>query len=612
MTRPLLALFLVIFYFSQVFAESRLIFDSEFSKVSQILLKYQVKDDYIKMGDIYLTNTNFGLRLEDPKTLTAYWPSEVFVSGKFELVLNNGDILHSASITPEAVQTYILNSGDEYKNSYPNHRILISMQNDWMEKVKQAGGLFFCLKNAKPEGGVEICSSLFKFIKNQIGLSSRNTSTRVLINGSKIAANFGEFALDPSGDSVVQWFAQLATGLSWSIQEKPPEIKIVEVVKVDENLYRLSGYGRRPLKYFNDHFSYMNHSFLHEYKPDPFTHEREDYWSVVISAIKPIDLSFFNPQGGIYTARINIAEAPALLENPIITNKINPQLTYSSATRYQLQLSPDSKPAASSIIEPDKIANSYLWQISDMPKGMVTTHTLTTMSGKKERRYFLENYRGYPFDLGFQYTTSSVAGVIVQGGEMHASFWIEDFWGVASSDWMRLRWGLQFKTFRPQNKITVSVDSKGEETKKIEVLSSVVDLKYRFTPGLWGRDETTGAMLVQHDFTFDEYKLQLLGGGVFWSRSMPKAFDDLMNHIPLFKYPKWVNSELIIFFENQDKDLKLKNSYHLNFYGRLNWTRTFYGDLGFGYRSYSFTDSNKNREPFLNLFFLTFGLGLLF
>jgi hypothetical protein len=150
-----------------------------------------------------------------------------------------------------------------------------------------------------------------------------------------------------------------------------------------------------------------------------------------------------------------------------------------------------------------------------------------------------------------------------------------------------------------------------------------IDLKYRFTPGIWGRDPSVGAMLAYQtvEYGFRRSGIDYLstntlaGAGVFWARSMPKVFDDLFNLIPIFRYPKWVDMEIVLYPVGLDatKDVLLNSAF--NFHGKVLWTPRFFGEASFGIKTYNYTDSTIGATGIniaLGVAYGTFGIGLNF
>src|SRR5690606_18005378 len=113
----------------------------------------------------------------------------------------------------------------------------------------------------------------------------------------------------------------------------------------------------------------------------------------------------------------------------------------------------------------------------------------------------------------------------------------------------KLRWGLAAKHFD-----TLAVASP-KETGFIGLSVTNFDLKYRFSPGIWGRDPSVGILLSGQNVKFNfkrsgqdfEATAPMVGGGMFWARSMPKIIDDFFNLVPFMRYPKWVDAEAIFY-----------------------------------------------------------------
>jgi hypothetical protein len=154
--------------------------------------------------------------------------------------------------------------------------------------------------------------------------------------------------------------------------------------------------------------------------------------------------------------------------------------------------------------------------------------------------------------------------------------------------------------------------------------TSTLDLKYRFTPGLWSRDETWGMMASFQSMSYAAFKGDMVGGGFFWARSMPRIFDDLMNILPIFRYPKWVDLEFIYYPTFINKESKPKNfgqgtgNWSLNFHGKLMWSKRIFGEAGFGIKNLDFNKETGSNETFLRQnykftsLYGTVGLGINF
>jgi hypothetical protein len=202
-------------------------------------------------------------------------------------------------------------------------------------------------------------------------------------------------------------------------------------------------------------------------------------------------------------------------------------------------------------------------------------------------------------------------------GEGAFNYWFENAFGMRNYYLGRQRWGASIKAFRSLSEFQVGDFSSVLQT-------STFDLKYRLTPGLWGRDETWGVMSGFQGMSYADFKADIVGGGIFWARSMPRVFDDMMNTAPFFRYPKWVDLEFIYYPVILTSESKPKNfgngtgNWALNFHGKLMWTKRVFGEAGFGIRNFDFNKEigvspNLSRLNFkFTSIYGTVGLGINF
>ncbi|MNT26545.1 hypothetical protein D3C72_1621240 [compost metagenome] len=171
------------------------------------------------------------------------------------------------------------------------------------------------------------------------------------------------------------------------------------------------------------------------------------------------------------------------------------------------------------------------------------------------------------------------------------------------------RWGVSAKYFTGLTDLPA--ESEDGTTSDVELSSLQVDLRYRFTPGLWERDETVGAILGYEDLNVGGSKVPKLGAGLFWARSMPKSLDRLLNKISFLNHPKFVDMEFVKYFSSLDSDIELGADFFVNFHGKVLWTSQFFGEAGFGVKSYAYTQADNSGAE-LAAFYATLGLGYNF
>jgi hypothetical protein len=113
------------------------------------------------------------------------------------------------------------------------------------------------------------------------------------------------------------------------------------------------------------------------------------------------------------------------------------------------------------------------------------------------------------------------------------------------------------------------------------------------------------------------FSIPVVGGGVFWARSMPKVFDDIFNIVPFMRYPKWVDWEFIFYPLALNSTQASNFMLSMNFHGKVQWTQHFYGEAGFGLKNFSFDDATNPDPQFqftvpLYVAYGTLGLGFNF
>lgn len=199
-------------------------------------------------------------------------------------------------------------------------------------------------------------------------------------------------------------------------------------------------------------------------------------------------------------------------------------------------------------------------------------------------------------------------------GEAAYNLWFEDVLGWDQYYLSKQRWGVSTKYFQSFTKYKVT----GYGNAELKVVNA--DLKYRFTPGLWTRDESHGAMVSYQDFEASlevtKFKAPMLGVGWFWARSMPQVVDEIFSLIPYMDYPKWVDMEFIYYAASMDSTKKLNFNFALNFHGQVLWKNNFFGEAGFGIKRYDFIDATNSLQSNLgyqlNVLYGTVGMGVKF
>jgi len=606
----------------------RLSFDAKNSGALDFYFNYDIQDDSMKFGDIVLNSSNFALKEQVKNNLNKLvftFPLEVFEEmSAVDLVLSDGSILYHELISYNDLkfnEWVNLNSQNETKyskiNLYPNAEYSVKISDEDVAKIKKLFGVRVCLTHQSMINKLkrrDFCSVTYQIKKNQIVLKKTNLPKKVILNNIQTESeSSGEIKLNAKDHSKIDFFAQNESGMIVQFKDTIPNWSQFEVISLDANHYKISGVGPRPFKFFMDHFTYKNKSFFYEFKFAPFLSEEINFWSFETqNKEETLNLSFLNFDGGLFVAKVILKVSPEINNIPGVKDIANPQLTYSSSKILPIHLSPKQIPKDQSLIKSQSTPNTYYWALSDLRRFSTTKRKLQITSQEDSDKsiaqpYFLEVHRGAPFDFNLQYTLSRFGSHSIYGKNFNFHYWIEDFWGLADSSFLRLRLGIYGKYFQAQ---------KSESWNELNLTrfdSSNIGIKYRFTPGLWGRDESFGIMADYQRVNYNQTAYMTNGVGLFWARSLPQFFDNIFNYFPFFRYPKWVNAEYIQLFQNQtNNENQFLGGYNLTFYGKIMWTQFLYGDLGFGLKSYNLLEAPNTDKVYLRLYYLTLGLGINF
>lgn len=322
--------------------------------------------------------------------------------------------------------------------------------------------------------------------------------------------------------------------------------------------------------------------------------------------------------GGMFRQKLNLQAVPLAEMRPYLATRTplgtylkNPVLHGLKAPEVQVMSvegGGEVKTLQSSAQQSASQRNATLfdWTFVAPEKGNMNRSYLGLSYGKQKTRAYYELYRGYGNELSFRLSGIVSAGQGMIMGETAFNHWFEEIFSSENYWLSKQRWGVSGKYF----KSLTPLQFEQATAANLEVLT--FDLKFRFTPGLWTREESMGMMASYQSVGFEQLKAQMLGAGWFWARSMPKVFDDILNYIPGMNFPKWVDMEFIYYPGSMDSKIKADVNYALNFHGQVLWKKWLFGEAGFGVKRYAFLDTSLNQQAELNTFYGTVGLGMKF
>ncbi|RYZ68532.1 MAG: hypothetical protein EOP09_09355, partial [Proteobacteria bacterium] len=506
----------------------------------------QKKGNVLKVGDVSIDDQSFFFALvpvakfhpklgsivggkEAGKTaLVMRWPEPLLQKGQLEMISRTGSVLWKLDIG-ESDRT-------SWNEKLANWKMELEKKGVKTEKLSkssvfytQFGVLDVFSKGLKP------VSESFRFCltQSQGRSQSRLCSQRYVLRGSKgsqvmtkvrssgkprillqSAAAAMKQTIPVAKDSPTNFFAELGGGESYEFIAMPNALNLMDLSDTrDPKKLRIVAWGTRPTVNSNilnpDDYSVVTKAIGFE----ATIGDLRKFWEAIISAEDP-KIYLPGQGGGVFAQRFDLAQVPQAAARPYLHFQ-TPGGTYIDGMKvYGIRRDDVKLSSLENLIEVDESDPSkFTWYFKAQERGQMNRSFLSMEYKGKEYRAFYEIYKGFPREL-----SARLSGMIGDGGtnifmgEVAYNQWFEDVLGWTNYWMARQRWGLSGKMFKSFTEL--KVNEKGA-TAGISVLN--VDLKYRFSPGLWNRDESLGAMLDYQSIQFGEINAPMIGAGAFWA-----------------------------------------------------------------------------------------------
>lgn len=467
----------------------------------------------------------------------------------------------------------------------------------------------FCLNRSMEDGRLALCSKRYKIVREAgryyLEVMSKNVRPRVLVNDKPVAAKGSAIFLD--NHTPIKFAALLGSGTYYEFYSSPKPITIVDMV-LNENtgLVEVTGYGNQPMgdleKIDREKVRFLDFlNFL------PTIGKSPDFWRTKYPKDEPY--IYVRGNGGAPFKQSFVYDSIPKRKDRVYISKSSPTSTYNRTVKLAGQTEPKlqitSKEESAKMLPSDK----FEWTFLAQNKNELNRSNLLVVDRSKTWKASHDVYRADPRELGLRLTgVVSDQFALVLLGEVAAQMWFEDVLWVGSRLLTQQRWGVAAKYFQS----LVGFGGKTESDKLVDLKVATIDLKYRLSQGVWGHDPTVGLILGYQNFSISTYKASMLGVGGFWARSMPRWFDAIFNTIPWFRYPKWVDVETIVYVVPGDSKTQLDTNVSTNFHGKIQWTKSIYGEAGFGIKVFGFKDLEERKRIGVGLGYGTVGLGYNF
>lgn len=609
-----------------------LLFKYDFSLADELLF---AKDTKVKEKDLFFVELGSKSEAEEiingdsSSLLYLYWPKElvhdaypikdqVELDYKIHAINQKGEIFWQSNIDQSAFekiqtqlqklkrknspQLFLSSAGaSELFQHSGIFKICVMVQNYWPKEIERSQSVA-----AEESNFIRFCSRRMKWQKqkqnSKLLFAKENLKRRLLLN-KKPSPLKGE--MDLAKQDHHRLFLELSNGslLEWKVKLPSPELRGIKRLK--NNFYEIVGFKDKP----NQVASYIvpeeEKGFLGRIGWLPTIGDLKTYWRQSMALGSSAWFLSGHP-GGLFLMQVELKEPPS----KSLSTKIEERSLKSTYLEYPSIRGRHLKGVElrTNQFKVDDDGENFTWTLGPLSKGEEKEFLLLSKEGDNAWGHRYSVYRGFASELSLRMsgilTANEQASLL---GEVAYSHWFEEPFG--RNYWLsHQRWGIAARSFSSLSEIK----EKGGEG-KLRYEASILDLKYRLTPGVWGREESWGLVLSYQNQRISPVTAPLVGGGFFWARSMPKIFDDLFNYFIFMRYPKWVDMDFTYYPSSLDSRHKVgSGNYNLNFHGKVLWGENVFGEAGFGVRAFDVVDKKVNQQALFQSFYGTLGLGISF
>lgn len=482
---------------------------------SKIYFDYEVGPDYIKIGQTRLSKDSFMVFLGPPKNLhknisnlmgfssetilLVTFPKNLMSPDSIEMFNENGQVLWQhrfeksekelGTIIQKALRTELFNLSEKLDVNV----IQVDPEEMGFNSASQNRFIKFCLRQNHLNAVTQSCSQPFKYQKksNLLKPTGLINNIKININGSEVK-NSDSLLIDPS--KKVIFYANSANQISFDFSLKPLPLLLRHFFR-DGDKQKITLIGKKHIPNDNNikiNYPYRESGFLFDIDWLPTIGELDKHWALNIDQTSA-KLFMTGEQGGEFTYLLEIPNAPTK-ELQIKISNDRPKGSYASEIRFKgstannTTVSSKQNKANMNKNESDK----FTWNFQNKEKGILNTSTLLLTSGTQIWVAEHSMFRAFSNEISFRLASIITSKMQLNLlAELTLNHWFEDLLDWQNELLSVQRWGLSLKTFFPLK----TFNFKDKNAEIISLKLTTFDLKYRFTPGLWERDETWGLLL---------------------------------------------------------------------------------------------------------------------
>jgi hypothetical protein len=542
-------------------------------------------------------------------TISLQWPEILTRTGTLSFEKPTGEVIYSRAISEEDKRIWARLRSETNPEMQKNHD-----KAAWgsFDIAREPFGFLWdgatfraCMsQKGEEESQVKICTPVYQTRSDGLNIDfsavSASNPPTVVYNEKSVGPNG---ILNFKIGTAIKLRFDFGQGAFVEVTSLPADMKLVDAVQSSNGReILLTGHGAKPI----GKSRVISEPITHFWAPTGISQER--VWQMAIDRDAPT-LRLLGPFNVPFTMLFAYDRLPRERDRVFIRSTRSSG-TYSSSptvlgyTPSSFRISSDQQSAYNSS------PTHFEWKFAAPEKGQDNRARLKLHSRDGVNTWIANHnmYRTYPFEVSGRLTgIATLSGELLLLGEISGAVWLESL-GLTQNYYLsKQRWGIAAKYFRS---LTDLQTTSGKSISDFSVLN--MDLKYHLLPGLWHYDELVGLIGGMQTVELAGLSPTLLGVGAYWARTMPKIFDDIFNLFPFMSYRKYVDMEFIYYPVTFTTGYEAGQSFALNFHGKVFWTNRFFGEAGFGMRTYDFALPSKRATVNLNMFYGTAGLGLIF
>jgi hypothetical protein len=425
-------------------------------------------------------------------------------------------------------------------------------------------------------------------------LSFEKTEAAILINDQPQALR-GTFNLEPGHSFQLQ--AELPSGLSLTQKSQAPLTEFYEVTKLDEDTIKVKTYGTEPVANTVNITEPRSEFWQHTVGDQRVFHETQ------IALAAPF-LPVQRKAGFTWVYEIKYSELPEDSRRITLRSK-SPHSTYADSVGLTGS-KPNSAILKSSDGELISSESSFHWRFPTPKKFFYNSSSIESdLKSEQGNSHTVFDYE--IIRMPSTYLAGNLGASLGSDGslaslyDLQAVHWFNEPFGE-SYYLSRTRWGI----------LMGAVNSISTSVAKSTYAANNADLAYRLTPGVEAWDESVAITLGVTGVSFASSRTAtLVGPGIFWSRSLPTWFDDILGVLPFFRKPKWVNVSAHYYGLSSDSAIS-GSSVQVRALARIEITQSTFFEVGWGFLTENFSDTSTQKATALSAGRGFLGLGYRF